>query len=180
MQMGRLGPPETACPTWSQLMTAQRPGKVHPHFGQLSKCRWVVWGHQRHACPTWSQLMTAQRPGKVHLHLASSQNADGSSGATRDCMPDLKPANDSTAPRESPSAFWPAPKMQMGRLGPPETACPTWSQQMTAQCCGKVHLHFGQPAKCRWVVWYPARTPAHHCPSPAFLPDAIYLRFRQL
>ena len=31
-------------------------------------------------------------------------------------MPDLKPANDSTAPRETPSAIWPAPKMQMSRL----------------------------------------------------------------
>ena len=35
---------------------------------------------------------------------------------TKDCMPDLMPANDSTASRESPSAFWPAPKMQMSRL----------------------------------------------------------------
>jgi hypothetical protein len=30
-------------------------------------------------------------------------------------MPGLKPANDNTAPRETPSAFWPAPKMQMSR-----------------------------------------------------------------
>ena len=35
---------------------------------------------------------------------------------TRDCMPGLKPANDNTASRETPSAFWPAPKMQMSRL----------------------------------------------------------------
>ena len=35
---------------------------------------------------------------------------------TRDCMPGLKPAHDNTAPRETPSAFWPAPKMQMSRL----------------------------------------------------------------
>ena len=35
---------------------------------------------------------------------------------TRDCMPGLKPANDNTAPWETPSAFWPAPKMQMSRL----------------------------------------------------------------
>ena len=35
---------------------------------------------------------------------------------TRDCMPGLKPVNDNTAPRETPSAFWPAPKMQMSRL----------------------------------------------------------------
>ena len=61
-------------------------------------------------------------------------------------------------------------------LRAPETACPTWSQQMTAQRPGKVYLHFGQLPKCRWVVWYPVtRTPAHHCPSPAFLPDAMNL-----
>ena len=31
-------------------------------------------------------------------------------------MPGLKPANDNTASRETPSAFWPSPKMQMSRL----------------------------------------------------------------
>ena len=145
--------------------------------------------------------------GKSICILASSQNADGSSGATRGCMPDLKPANDSTALWESPSAFWPARKMQMSRLvssskdtspslsfasissrcylstcrsavemqiicvraarQPPcrqgwtntsllkvslvrcsqayghQRLHATWSQQMTAQRPGKVHLHFG-------------------------------------
>ena len=59
-------------------------------------------------------------------------------------MPDLKPANDSTASsRESPSAFQLAPKMQMSLMvyskkdGIPQLTCPT------------------------------------------FLPDAIYLCFRQ-
>ena len=65
-------------------------------------------------------------------------------------------------------------------LWTPETACPAWSQQMTTQRPGKLHLHFGQLPKFRWVVWYiQRRTPAQNWPWPAFLPDAIYLRFRQ-
>jgi hypothetical protein len=42
-------------------------------------------------------------------------------------MPDLKPANDSTASRETPSAFRPAPKMQISRLAEGSLEVKLWT-----------------------------------------------------
>ena len=51
-------------------------------------------------------------------------------------MPDLKPANDSTASRETPSAFRPAPKMQMSRLAySKEDASPSLSFASISSRC---------------------------------------------
>ena len=161
-----LRAPETACPTWSQQMTAQLPGKLHLHFGQLPKCRWVVWY-------TVTRTPAHHWPWPAFLPVAiSRRKADNLRQSSQETTAQTRLNQHEPFPGISGQMF--------SSLRAPETACPTWSQQMTAQLPGNLDLHFGQLPKCRWVVWHTVRrTPAHHCPSPAFLPDAIYLHFRQ-